>query len=125
MILMEKEELLKENNVLVKEKKVLLKSKKSLMQENANLRKVLKILKPILENFTIGSHKLYLILNNQKATFDEIGIDFNSSRKQKFVKNMFSKALYKNNSIIYFKYNKIDHKISKYNIKRVDHTFIK
>ena len=83
------------------------------------------MLNSMLEKFKIGSQKLQLILNNQKAIFNKAGIGFNPLRRKKFVKNMFTKATHENHSIVYFKCNKVGHKILKYNIKKNDYTLIK
>ena len=38
---------------------------------------------------------------------------------------MFSKVLLENHSIVYFKYNKVDHKNLECNTKRIGHTLVK
>ena len=65
------------------------------------------------------------MLDNQKVIFNKAGIKFNPLRKQKYINNIFTRALLKNYSIIYFKCNKVGHKIFEYNIKRIGHTLIK
>ena len=67
--------------MLDEEKEILLKSKKSLMQHNTKLRKVIEILKPIVQKFTFSSEKLQLMLKNQKSIFNNAEIGFNSLRK--------------------------------------------
>ena len=77
----EKENLIKSKKILGWRKKKILKSKKSLLKENTKLRKEIKILKPIVDKFTLSSQKLQIILNDQKTIFDKIGIDFSTLQK--------------------------------------------
>ena len=99
-----------------------MKEKKSHLKENIKLRKEIEILKFIAEKITFSFQS---IIKSQNFIFHKAEISLNSLRKQKMIKNIFSKASFENNSIKYFKYNQSGHKISKCNINRIGHTLVK
>ena len=43
----------------------------------------------MVEKFTLSSNKLQMILDNQKAVCDKVGLGYNALKKQKFLKNIF------------------------------------
>ena len=88
IITKEKEHLAKENQQSKSEKlkleklnKDLTKEKKILITKNDKLKIELNKVKPFVEKFTFSSHKLEMILNNQKAIFDKAGLGFRSYPK--------------------------------------------
>ena len=109
----------------LKENENLRKEKQELMGENEKLRKEIEILKLVAKKFNFSFQKLQLMGNSKKAVFNKAKTDFNSSRKQQYAKNMFTKVSLKNDSIKCFKCNQIGHKISECNIKRINHILVK
>ena len=52
-----------------------------LIQKNLNLKNKIAKLKPMVEKFTLSSTKLQMILDNQKAVYDKIGLGYNLLKK--------------------------------------------
>ena len=63
----------------------------SLACENKKLNDELKKIKLFIEKFTYSSKKLYMLLNEQRAIFNKVGLGFRPQKKQKFLKNLFYK----------------------------------
>ena len=74
-------ELKSKNQSLLKENKIISNEKLILTQENLNLKNKIAKLKPMIEKFTLSSTKLQMILDNQKAIFDKVGLGYNPLKK--------------------------------------------
>ena len=59
-------------------------------------------IKPFVDKFTLSSYKLNMILRDQKAIFDKVGLGFNSYVKQKSTNNLYRKSINENMSCYLF-----------------------
>ena len=74
-------ELKRENHILTEEKKRFQNEKNDLIKESIKLKEKINKLKPIINKFTLNSEKLYMLLNDQRVSFNKIGLRFNPLRK--------------------------------------------
>ena len=65
-------------------------------------------LNPFVDRFTLSSHRLDLILKNQKMVFDKARLGYRSYDKQKPISNLYKKTSKEN--MTYFYFEKIGHK---------------
>ena len=64
--------------------------------------------KPFVDRFILSSHRLDLILKDQKAVFDKTRLGYRSYDKQKSIKNLYKKSSKENMTC--FHYGKVGHK---------------
>ena len=95
------------NQLLLKKNSELVNSKNELSKENDRLTKEVDKLKPIIDKFTLSSQKLNLMLDNQKAVFDKVGLGYNPNKTQKYLTNMISKQIIFVSKIAYYKLDKV------------------
>ena len=85
------------------------------------------MLKPLVDKFICSSEKLRMILNNQKAIYDKTEICYNSNKKQKFLKNLYthSTSSYSSSNITCFCCSKLGHKAYACNSRQINENLVK
>ena len=73
-MLIETKSLQSENSLLSQQVNVL-------KEENCGVKEELEKYKPIVEKFTYSSEKLNMILNNQRAVFNKVGLGYKPNQK--------------------------------------------
>ena len=67
-----------------------------LKEKNISLEYELNKIKPFVDKFTLSSCKLNMILKDQKAVFDKVGLGFKSYVKQKSINNLYKNSINEN-----------------------------
>ena len=67
-------------------------------------------LRSIVDRYMLSSKNLQTIIENQKMVLDKIDIGYDTSRKQKSLKNVYAKSQNYGKNITCYKCNKIEHK---------------
>ena len=101
------EDILKLNDEFAQENLDLLNRVKSLEEENLCLRAKTKDLHGIVLKFTKGQESFDKMLGSQKLTFDKCGIGFESTSKQKLLKNIFVKPSHTSHHVFSHMYSKL------------------